>query len=135
MNVLRSLRRIFKPTATGIGIIGYGTGLYLIYDSYQILSEYKQDLKIFDPMSDRLICKGTYQYSRNPMYLGGLLTISCGWILTLCMFPVKSIVDTVIHVCIGSVLFGSFFYLNYYIIPYEECKCLEKYGDQYKEYQ
>eukprot|EP01084_Bolivina_argentea_P171319 296814_1 len=109
MNVLRSLRRIFKPTATGIGIIGYGT--------------------------DRLICKGTYQYSRNPMYLGGLLTISCGWILTLCMFPVKSIVDTVIHVCIGSVLFGSFFYLNYYIIPYEECKCLEKYGDQYKEYQ
>ena len=132
-----SLSKVFKYIGVGVGLIGYGSGIYLIYDSYKILMQQKQDLKVFDPMSNKLICDASYQYTRNPMYLGGLLTFGSGWILTLHfnVFPFNSMLNIFIHCSIGSLLFVSIYYLNHYIIPYEELKCHEKYGQEYIQYK
>ena len=127
---------IITKATTGTAIVGYGLGAYLIYDSYKILSEHKQDLKVFEPMSSKLIYnEGSYIYTRNPMYLGGLLTLGCGWILLFHLFPLKSISAMVIHFTVGSMLVNSIYFLNYHIVPYEEFKCQQKYGLQYIKYK
>ena len=131
--------KIVNKLVIGLGSSGYGIGLYLIYDSYRKLSESKQDLKIFEPMATKLIYEGTYQYTRNPMYLGGILTLSGGWILTFILFPFFSktypLNNKMMHLSLASLLFASMYYINVHIIPYEEQQCLQKYGDVYTVYK
>ena len=127
------LHKIFRSLITGSAVIGYGTGIYLIYDSYKILGDVKQDLRIFSPMSNSLISSSCYSFTRNPMYLGGILTVISGWIPTFYLFPIRS--NKIMHAVIGCLLFTSLYYLNYYIIPYEEYECQQKYGIEYMQYQ
>jgi protein-S-isoprenylcysteine O-methyltransferase Ste14 len=69
---------------------------------------------------DKPVTKGTYRYSRHPMYVTGFLVLlgagiaSASWI-----FILLSVVDIILPLLFVEV---------------EERYCLEKYGDAYREY-
>ncbi len=70
----------------------------------------------------RLVIRGLYRFSRNPMYVG-VLTLIAGWSL---LFLSSSIALYGAAVGVGFHLF---------IRHYEEPKLLELFGDEYREYR
>lgn len=70
----------------------------------------------------RLVIRGLYRYSRNPMYVG-LITLIAGWAI---MF------GSVILVWCGVILFIFF---SLFVRLYEEPHLHRRFGDQYEAYQ
>jgi len=71
--------------------------------------------------SDKLVTKGIFKYSRNPMYLGigilfnGISMVSISWVYFLLVIFWGVLVHTI-------------------QIPIEESECIKRFGDEYKEY-
>jgi protein-S-isoprenylcysteine O-methyltransferase Ste14 len=83
-------------------------------------TEGKGTISPLDP-TKKLVAKGLYRYSRNPMYLGAI-TLVIGeavfwWSLALAIYSV--------------VVFVGF---NLFIILHEEPRCRRDFGDEYTEY-
>mmetsp|Transcript_57155 Transcript_57155/g.94963 ORF Transcript_57155/g.94963 Transcript_57155/m.94963 type:complete len:157 (-) Transcript_57155:41-511(-) len=129
-NLLLTLKRC----KTMMGATSYMAGLYLMYDSYRILAAQNQDLKNFHPASDALIVDGCYQYTRNPMYLGTLLTVGGGWTLISDLFPLRLLSSKLVHTAFGLLFVTCWYGMQRYIVPYEENNCFQKYGDLYVQY-
>lgn len=69
----------------------------------------------------RLVVRGLYRYSRNPMYVG-LLTLVAGWAI---------LFGSVVMVGYGVFLF-TFFWL--FVRFYEERRLAREFGDEYQAY-
>lgn len=70
----------------------------------------------------RLVVRGLYRYSRNPMYLG-VLSVVAGW---LALVPSTRLVIYLVAV-------WSMFQL--FVILYEEPRLLELFGEEYTDYR
>jgi len=71
---------------------------------------------------NRLVVRGLYRYTRNPMYLG-VLTVILGW----------TILFQSIHLLFYAVIVGCAFHLT--VVFYEEPHLQRKFGDEYNQYR
>ena len=71
---------------------------------------------------NRLVTRGFYSYSRNPMAMGSMLSLFGGSLLT------HNLVFATAFPALGFVV------LHFYAIPLEEKECIEKFGEQYLQY-
>ena len=69
----------------------------------------------------RLIVRGLYRYTRNPMYVG-VLTVLLGWVV---LFQTASML--LYTICVG-VCFHLF------VVLYEERRLAQQFGAEYREY-
>lgn len=109
---------LFPYNITGILLIP--VGIYLVLNPWYLFREYNTP-EDFSP-STALVVNGTYKFSRNPMYLGGVLILA-------------GIACTTGNVCafISPVLF--FLIMHYMFIPYEEEKMESTFGEEYLKYK
>lgn len=70
----------------------------------------------------RLVARGLYRYSRNPMYMG-VLTVIAGWVA---LAPSTRLAFYLVAVW---TMFQAF------VILYEEPRLLELFGEEYSDYQ
>ncbi len=70
----------------------------------------------------KLVTDGLYHFSRNPMYLGGVLNLTGIWLLLGSLSPLAVVL----------VAFGA---LNWGYIPFEERWLAQKFGPAYAAYQ
>ena len=71
---------------------------------------------------NRLVSRGFYAHSRNPMAMGSMLSLFGGALLT------HNLVFATAFPALGFVV------LHFYAIPLEEKECIEKFGEEYKQY-
>lgn len=71
---------------------------------------------------DILVTDGLFRISRNPMYLGFLVTLAGTWFVLGSASPLIA-------------LAGFWFLTNYWYIPVEEQAMLKKFGDTYIKYK
>jgi protein-S-isoprenylcysteine O-methyltransferase Ste14 len=69
----------------------------------------------------RLVVRGLYQYTRNPMYVG-VLTVLAGWVV---LFPVGALV---VYTALVATMFQLF------VVLYEEPHLRRVFGDEYDAY-
>ena len=107
---------IFLPLKLGTVWFYGGLSCYLLGMIFLTVAE----VNYVRAPEDKLLTNGVYRISRNPMWFGFFLVlfgigIACvSWIYLLC---------AVIFLILQHILVGA-----------EECWCLEKYGDAYREY-
>ncbi len=104
-----------------IGYILLGIGILLLLSAAGL---FKKIGTTIDPTKapDKLVTTGLYQLSRNPMYLGMLMTLS-GAQLTL-----NSLAGISLPICF-------FIIMNKVVIPREELMVATAFGSQYDEYK
>jgi protein-S-isoprenylcysteine O-methyltransferase Ste14 len=71
---------------------------------------------------DKLVIHGPFSYTRNPMYLGFLLTLLGVCILLGALSPF-----------VALIIF--FLIVDYWYIPLEESMCEEEFGQDYQDYK
>jgi protein-S-isoprenylcysteine O-methyltransferase Ste14 len=102
------------------GIVLIALGLYLVIDSWYIFKKHNTP-ESFEPTTC-LVKNDIYKYSRNPMYLGGVLFL------------------TGLSVALNNLLsfaspFVFFLVMNYMFIPYEENELTKAFGNNYLDYK
>ncbi|MFA5075960.1 MAG: isoprenylcysteine carboxylmethyltransferase family protein [Patescibacteria group bacterium] len=103
-----------------IGLILVIVGFYLIIRSWLLFRKHQTPESFAD--STRLVIENLYRFSRNPMYLGGVISL-----LGLAIFLGNLI----------SLLTPVVFFLvtNFMFIPYEEEKMIKTFGQEYLNYK
>jgi len=107
---------VFLPLKLGTLWFYAGLSIYLVAMLFLTVAE----VTYISAPEDKLLTKGVYRISRNPMWFGFFLILfgiglACAsWIYLLC---------AVVFVILQHILLGA-----------EERWCLEKYGDAYREY-
>ena len=109
---------LFPYNLTGILLIP--AGIYLVLNPWYLFQQYNTP-EDFSP-STALVVNGTYKYSRNPMYLGGVLILAGIACTTGNLFAF-----------ISPVLF--FLIMQYMFIPYEEEEMESTFGEEYLKYK
>ncbi|MFN0140828.1 MAG: methyltransferase family protein [Pyrinomonadaceae bacterium] len=103
----------------GAGLMAAGAAVALTC-ILRFATEGKGTLSPLDP-TKQLVARGLYKYSRNPMYLGAMLTLAgetlFWWSLALVIYAV--------------VVFIAF---NLFVLLHEEPRCRRDFGDAYTEY-
>ncbi|MBI1835369.1 MAG: isoprenylcysteine carboxylmethyltransferase family protein [Burkholderiales bacterium] len=104
-----------------IGYILLGTGILLLLSAAGL---FKKIGTTIDPTKapDKLVTTGIYQLSRNPMYLGMLMTLSGA------QLALNSLAGI-------SLPIRFFIIMNKVVIPREEQMVAEVFGSQYDEYK
>jgi protein-S-isoprenylcysteine O-methyltransferase Ste14 len=98
-----------------------GAGLTLTIGQARRFDRVKANIKTFDPPT-ALIKDGPYRFSRNPMYLGFVLTLLGVWFLLLsagALLPVLAFASA----------------CNFIYIPFEEREMLRVHGGAYDDYR
>jgi len=70
----------------------------------------------------RLVVRGLYRYTRNPMYLG-VLTVLLGWV----------VLSQALHLLLYAACVGTCFQL--FVVCYEEPHLSRTFGEPYQEYR
>jgi len=96
-------------------------GIYLIIRSWQIFMRHGTPENYVD-RPRVVVSDGIYRYSRNPMYVGAVMT-SIGFCIVL-MGNLLSFIGPVF----------LFLVLQMFFIPYEERQMIDIFGDEYREY-
>ena len=98
--------------------------LLIIWANYALLHIGKIGLRNREPMQkpSNLVLAGPYRFSRNPLYLGGLLAL-------LGLVIVWSSVDTAILTILVYIIF------KYLFIKKEELILEEEFGDEYRDFK
>lgn len=108
----------YPDNLIGLALMAIGAGLNIV--------AWKQFMKAGTPekfeKSSRLVTNGLYKYSRNPMYVGGVLILS----------GLATLFGNVLAF-IAPVLF--FLAIDRIVIPIEEKKTAQDLGQKYLEYQ
>lgn len=104
----------------GLFLILIGTFI-LLYCIYDFAKEGKGTLSPADP-TKKLVVKGLYRYSRNPMYLGVMLILFGETIFTR-------------SANLGMYLFGVFVLFFCYVVFFEEPRLARDFGDDYTVYR
>ena len=102
------------------GILLIILGFYLIAKSYYIFKKNNTPEKYL-PVNC-LVKESLYKYSRNPMYLGGVIALI-------------GIVILISNIIAFILPFLFFLIINFMFIPYEEQKMIEEVGAEYLEYK
>jgi protein-S-isoprenylcysteine O-methyltransferase Ste14 len=100
-------------------IIALG-GFHLMGKARSIFKKYETSLGYEEP--SRIVTKGPFQKTRNPMYLGMVLLLLG---LAVCFQNIFSLLIPVLF----------FLYLHFLVIPKEEKKMKDIFGDEYLEYK
>jgi protein-S-isoprenylcysteine O-methyltransferase Ste14 len=103
-----------------IGLILVIPGIYLVISPLSLFKRHNTP-ESFDP-STYLVQESIYRYTRNPMYLGGIIILVGSCIL---LNNRVSFVSPLIF----------FFIMNLMFIPYEENELLKTFGDKYTGYK
>ncbi|MDC0057935.1 isoprenylcysteine carboxylmethyltransferase family protein [Pelagibacteraceae bacterium] len=103
-----------------IGVIGLILSLLLFFSSLNLFNSYKENPT---PQSNtkRIIKTGIFAYSRNPMYLSFILF----------HFSMFLTFENVVNFLSA---FGLYFWINHYVIPFEQDYLKETFGDEYERY-
>ncbi|MDO5718830.1 MAG: isoprenylcysteine carboxylmethyltransferase family protein [Tissierellia bacterium] len=107
---------IFIPIKTGTNLFNVGIFIYIIS---LILSIYTGISFVTAP-KDRLITKGIYKYSRNPVYFCNILVI----------LSTAFISGTAIYL----IFLAIYLLTSYFTIRVEEKYLLQRYSSEYREY-
>ncbi len=107
---------VFVPLKNNTTLFNIGVVVYIIT---MLLSGYTSISFVTAP-KDKLITKGIYKYSRNPIYLVNSLVIIVTALLT--------------NASIYLILFAIYSISAYFTIRLEEKYCAIKYADDYQEY-
>lgn len=102
------------------GLVLIALGIYLVIDPWYLFKKHNTP-ESFEPTTT-LVKDGIYKYSRNPMYLGGILFLTG---LSVTMNNLVSLISPFIF----------FLFMNFMFIPYEEDELTKAFGDKYVEYK
>ena len=108
----------FPITLLGIPLIVFG--LYLVIKSYYLFKKHSTSEKF--EKSTCVVRMGLYRYSRNPMYLGGVV----------CLVGLSTFLGNMISF-LSPILF--FALMNWMFIPFEEEKMKRELGKEYLNYK
>lgn len=114
------IRKVLYPPFTYLGGVLIFLGLLLNLWSVKTLSDEKTPLD-FNAMPQKLVRKGPFRHSRNPLYLGGVILL-----LGLAVF-LGSIVSIIFPI-------ASFLILDRVYIPVEEIALEKKFKEDYLDY-
>lgn len=102
------------------GILLIILGFYMVAKSYYIFKKNNTPEKYLPVRC--LVKESLYKYSRNPMYLGGVITL----------IGITILISNIIAFILP---FLFFMIMNFMFIPYEEQKMIEEIGEEYFEYK
>ena len=102
------------------GLLLIAMGIYMVIDPWYLFKKHDTP-ESFEPTT-ALVTDGIYKYSRNPMYLGGVLFLTG---LSVTLNNIISLITPLIF----------FLFMNYMFIPYEEDELAKTFGDKYIEYR
>ena len=105
------------PLALVVGICG----LLLSGWGERIFAAEKTEILPASPTNTKLVTRGPFRYTRNPMYLG-LVMMALGFALYFGTLPFYIVPVLLFLLC------------NFSFVPFEEAKMLRQFGDQYTDY-
>ncbi len=105
-----------------IGIVIFIVGMGLSLQASKQFKEENTEIIPTSPTNRVLIIKGAFKYSRNPMYLGMVLSL----------IGIGLFVGT-LPVLVAAL--AQFVVLNFFFIPFEEEKMARQFGDTYTAYK
>ena len=114
------LARVF-PDLRSLGIGLLVLGVLLIASVGLLLLRHRTEIHTFG-QPRRLVTSGPFRFSRNPIYLGFVVSLLGTWVYLGSLSPL-----------LGVVVF--FLAANYWYIPFEEARLREGFGEAYREYQ
>ncbi|WP_176475670.1 methyltransferase family protein [Halomonas salipaludis] len=121
LNQYIPLVRFWEAHARWIGIPVIVLGLFISQWHAHLFKKLGTNINTFkDP--DILTTDGLFRFSRNPMYLGFLITLTGVWIVQGSATPLLA-------------LLGFGLLTNYWYIPIEERAMLRKFGENYLSYK
>jgi protein-S-isoprenylcysteine O-methyltransferase Ste14 len=114
--------RAFDIAYPIIGVVLIAAGGALAMHGSALFSKEKTEILPTSATNRVLITYGAYAYSRNPMYLGMVLSIVgvAIWVGSLPLF-----IATILYFCV----------LNFSFIPFEEAKMSRIFGKEYDTYR
>lgn len=115
------IKRIILPPANTIGLLLIVIGLGLNVWSSQILKESKTSIAYQDA-SDHLVLEGPFRFSRNPIYLSGIILL----------FGIALLLGSLITFVFPTVLL---LILEWVYIPIEERMLEDTFGSSYLDYK
>jgi protein-S-isoprenylcysteine O-methyltransferase Ste14 len=110
---------VFRSTPLAV-LIGAG-GLLLAGWGERTFAAEGTDILPASPTNKKLVTRGPFRYTRNPMY-SGLVLMATGFALYF---------GTVVFYVVPVLLF---LLCNFSFIPFEEAKMQRQFGDQYTDY-
>ena len=115
-----NLKKVILFPANLLGILIMTGGLYLVSRTHFLLK--KCDTTETYSKSNCFVRMGLFKYSRNPMYLGGMIFLT----------GLSCLTGNIIGF-ISPIFF--FFIINLMFIPYEEEKMKTEFGQEYLDYK
>jgi protein-S-isoprenylcysteine O-methyltransferase Ste14 len=113
---------VFDVSAPVLGAIVLFAGLALSVWSSRKFREADTEIEPTSPSNRVLITQAPYTLSRNPMYLGAVITLvgAAIWLGTLPMFVAA---------------LALFLVLNFVFVPFEEAKMWRQFGGEYDAFR
>ena len=103
----------------GIFILG---AILIDFSSFMLFKKFGQGTPVIIEPTKKLVIKGLYKYTRNPIYLGHILIV----IGELLLFGRPFLLVYILL---------AFIFLHFYIIKYEEPEMDRKFGNDYFKYK
>ena len=119
-NVIVILKLIPQPY-NYLGIILILLGLIMTIKVKKQFNKIHTEIHTFKK-PHKLVTNGLFKFSRNPIYLGFLISLLGVWILLGTVLPI-----------LGCLLF--ILIINYWYISYEENEMEKQFGAEYREYK
>ena len=110
---------IFRSTPISV-LIG-GAGLLISGWGERTFAAEGTEIRPDSPTNSKLVMRGPFRYTRNPMYLG-LVMMASGFALYF---------GTILFYAVPVLLF---LLCNFSFIPFEEAKMQRQFGDRYTDY-
>ncbi len=120
--VLRVFELYVPLYSQGIGFLVAIAGFALANYASSVFAIEKTEILPTSPANRVLVTRGPFRYTRNPMYLGMVITI-LGIAIAFGTLPMF----------IAVLLY--FMVLNFFFIPFEEEKMERQFGQQYRDYK
>lgn len=104
-----------------VGVVLVAAGITLLIVGSTLFQRVGTNINPFIK-PDKLVIQGPFRFTRNPMYLGFVLTLLGACMLLGALSPF-----------VTAVVF--FVIVNSWYIPMEEAMCEEEFGENYKDYK
>jgi protein-S-isoprenylcysteine O-methyltransferase Ste14 len=105
------------PLAVVIGVLGFLLGLW----GQRTFAAEGTEIIPASPTNKKLVTRGPFRYTRNPMY-SGLVLMALGFAFYFGTLPFYAVPVLLFLLC------------NFSFIPFEEAKMQRQFGDQYTDY-
>jgi protein-S-isoprenylcysteine O-methyltransferase Ste14 len=115
------IRTIFPTPCNLVGLAPLVLGVFISVSAHRQFAKVGTNVNTFNEPGT-LVTNGWFSHRRNPMYLGGVLTLAGTWILLGSMSPI-----------LGVLAFTAI--TDRWYIAYEEQKTAAKFGQVYQDYK